>query len=100
MLVALGEDGIKTIEDFAGCAADDLVGWTERKDGETKRFEGLFSAKEMSREEAEIIVMAARLSAGWITQEELDAMTVVPEEVVDETPLAEKEVTVASVFDS
>jgi N utilization substance protein A len=101
MLVALGEDGIKTIEDFAGCAADDLVGWTERKDGETKRFEGLFSAKEMSREEAEIIVMAARLSAGWITQEELDAMTVVPEvEEVDETPLAEKEVTVASVFDS
>ncbi|MBM7330063.1 transcription termination/antitermination protein NusA, partial [Agrobacterium sp. S2] len=26
MMVALGEDGIKTIEDFAGCAADDLVG--------------------------------------------------------------------------
>src|SRR5918995_6138738 len=34
MLVALGEDGIKTMEDFAGCAADDLVGWSERKDGE------------------------------------------------------------------
>jgi len=29
MMVALGEDGIKTIEDFAGCAADDLVGWSE-----------------------------------------------------------------------
>ena len=40
MLVALGEDGIKTIEDFAGCAADDLVGWKERKDGETKRVPG------------------------------------------------------------
>ncbi|MEM9107592.1 MAG: transcription termination factor NusA, partial [Pseudomonadota bacterium] len=35
MMVALGEDGIKTMDDFAGCAADDLVGWTERKDGET-----------------------------------------------------------------
>src|SRR5689334_19335597 len=33
MMVALGEDGIKTVEDFAGCAADDLVGWTERKNG-------------------------------------------------------------------
>jgi N utilization substance protein A len=35
MLVALGEDGVKTIEDFAGCATDDLIGWKERKDGET-----------------------------------------------------------------
>ena len=40
MLVALGKEDIKTIEDFAGCAADDLVGWTERKDGEIKRFDG------------------------------------------------------------
>ena len=30
MLVLLGEEGIKTIEDLAGCATDDLVGWTER----------------------------------------------------------------------
>src|SRR3569623_432939 len=41
-LVALGKDDIKTVEDFAGCAADDLVGWTERKDGEVKRFDGTF----------------------------------------------------------
>src|SRR3546814_5493506 len=51
MLVALGEDGIKSIEDFAGCAADDLVGWSERKDGETKKFEGLFSKFDVSRSE-------------------------------------------------
>ena len=31
MMVALGEAGIKTIEDLADCATDDLVGWTERK---------------------------------------------------------------------
>ena len=71
MLVALGEDGIKTIEDFAGCAADDLVGWSERKDGETKKFEGLFSKLEVSRIEAERMVLQARLAAGWITQEDL-----------------------------
>ncbi len=53
MLVALGKDGIKTIEDFAGCAADDLVGWTERKDGEVKRFDGTFKEFPVSREEAE-----------------------------------------------
>ncbi|MBD8555384.1 transcription termination/antitermination protein NusA [Rhizobium sp. CFBP 8762] len=71
MMVALGEDGIKTIEDFAGCAADDLIGWSERKDGETKRFEGLFSKLDLSRTEAEGMILQARLSAGWITEEEL-----------------------------
>ena len=29
MLVAFGENDIKTVEDLAGCATDDLVGWTE-----------------------------------------------------------------------
>ncbi|MCA1370704.1 transcription termination factor NusA [Ensifer aridi] len=71
MLVALGEEGIKTVEDFAGCAADDLVGWTERKDGETKRFEGIFSKFEVTREEAEAMIVQARLAAGWITEEDL-----------------------------
>ncbi|MDX0600710.1 transcription termination/antitermination protein NusA [Sinorhizobium medicae] len=71
MLVALGEEGIKTIEDFAGCAADDLVGWVERKDGETKRFEGTFSKLEVTREEAEAMIVQARLAAGWITEEDL-----------------------------
>jgi N utilization substance protein A len=73
MMVALGEDGIKTIEDFAGCAADDLVGWTERKNGETKKFDGLFSKFDVSRVEAENMVLQARLAAGWITEEELAA---------------------------
>ena len=41
MMVALGKEEIKSLEDFAGCAADDLVGWSERKDGETKRFAGV-----------------------------------------------------------
>ncbi|GGB47986.1 transcription termination/antitermination protein NusA [Roseibium aquae] len=71
MLVALGKDDIKTIEDLAGCAADDLVGWTERKDGETKRFEGTLSEFGLSRTEAEAIVMSARLAAGWITEADL-----------------------------
>ena len=46
MMVALGKDDIKTLEDLAYCAADDLVGWTERKDGETTRFEGALSGFE------------------------------------------------------
>ncbi len=73
MMVALGEDGIKTMDDFAGCAADDLVGWSERKDGETTKFDGLFSKLEVSRADAEQMIVAARLAAGWITEEDLAA---------------------------
>src|SRR5690606_3123118 len=71
MLVALGQEGIKTVEDFAGCASDDLVGWTERKDGEVKRFDGTFKDFPVSREEAEEMILAARLKAGWITEADL-----------------------------
>ncbi len=74
MLVALGENEVRTLEDLAGCATDDLVGWTERVDGETKRYPGYLEGFDLSREEAEAIVMAARVKAGWITEEELAAM--------------------------
>jgi N utilization substance protein A len=80
MLVALGKEEIKTIEDFAGCASDDLVGWTERKDGEVKRFEGTFQDFPVSREEAEEMILQARLKAGWITEADL----AVPEEELAE----------------
>ena len=73
MLVALGKEGIKTVEDFAGCAADDLVGWTERKDGEVKRYDGTFKEFPVSREEAEDMILQARLKAGWITEADLAA---------------------------
>ncbi|MDN2566165.1 transcription termination factor NusA [Aquibium sp. A9E412] len=71
MMVALGEDGVKTMEDFAGYAVDDLVGWRERQDGETKFFPGVLDGFDVSRAEAEQMIMAARLAIGWITEEEL-----------------------------
>ncbi|MBI2719989.1 MAG: transcription termination/antitermination protein NusA [Rhizobiales bacterium] len=66
MLVALGEAGIKSIEDLAGCASDDLIGWTERKAGETVKHKGAFTDLEISAEEANALIMAARVRAGWI----------------------------------
>src|SRR6186713_514422 len=71
MLVKLGENGVKSVEDLAGCATDDLVGWTERKDGESKREPGFLDGEEISREEAEAMIMQARLKAGWITEADL-----------------------------
>jgi N utilization substance protein A len=71
MMVTLGEDGVKTVEDFAGYAVDDLVGWKERKDGETKMYPGVLADFGITRAEAEQMVLAARLKAGWITEADL-----------------------------
>jgi N utilization substance protein A len=66
MLVALGEAGIKSLEDLADCASDDLTGWSERKDGETVKHEGAFAALEVGSEEANDIILRARVKLGWI----------------------------------
>lgn len=66
MMVSLGENDVKSVEDLAGCATDDLVGWTERKDGETTRHSGYLDGFDLSRQDAEAIIMAARVHAGWI----------------------------------
>ncbi|WP_426438120.1 transcription termination factor NusA [Bradyrhizobium genosp. P] len=72
MLVKLGENEVKTVEDLAGCATDDLVGWTERKEGsEPTKHAGFLDGIEISRDEAEGIIMQARVKAGWITEADL-----------------------------
>lgn len=67
MMVKLGENDVKTIEDLAGCATDDLLGWTERRGSETVRTPGYFDGFEVTREDAEAMVMEARRLAGWIS---------------------------------
>ncbi len=88
MMVAMGksEDKIITLEDFAGSVADDLIGWTERKEGETTRHPGILAKFEVSRVEVDEMIMAARLKAGWVTEEDL-------------APPAEEEVDTESVED-
>jgi transcription termination/antitermination protein NusA len=73
MLVAFGENDVKTVEDLAGCATDDLTGWSERKDGEVTRHAGILDGIDASAAEAEAMIMAARISAGWITEEDMAA---------------------------
>jgi N utilization substance protein A len=86
MLVRFGENGIKTVEDLAGCATDDLAGWTERKDGESKREPGILDGFEMTREDAEAIIMQARLKAGWITEADLAPPPVAEAPAVEAQP--------------
>ncbi|MFN3687117.1 transcription termination factor NusA [Salinarimonas sp.] len=66
MLVALGENDVKSIEDLAGCATDDLVGYTEGRGAEAVRHKGYLDGFEISRAEAEAMIMDARVRAGWI----------------------------------
>ena len=74
MLVAFGENGLKTLEDLADCATDDLIGWTERKkekDAEPVRHKGVLEGFDIGRKEAEDIIMSARVLAGWVKPEDL-----------------------------
>jgi transcription termination/antitermination protein NusA len=84
MLVKLGENDIKTVEDLAGCATDDLAGWTERKDGEAVRQPGILDGFDLTREDAEALIMQARLKAGWISEADL-----APPAPVEEAPATE-----------
>ncbi len=85
MLVEFGENEIKTVEDLAGCATDDLVGWSERKDGENVRHAGILDGFELTREDAEHLIMQARLKAGWITEADLAAAAAPAAETEAET---------------
>ena len=87
MAVVLGEHEIKTLEDLAGCAGDDLVGYYETgKDasGKTERVRvpGALEGFNLTSDDANAIVMAARVKAGWIEPE--------PEVVEDEAAEGEE----------
>jgi len=69
MAVALGEGGIKTVEDLAGLVPDDLRGWYEAKNGERVREPGILEAFGLDPQDAELLIMRARVAMGWIEPE-------------------------------
>ena len=74
MFVALGEDGIKTLEDFATCADWELAGgYTTDENGERVKDDGLLEPFDMSLEEAQNLIMTARIQLGWVDPAELEA---------------------------
>ncbi len=64
--VALGEGEVKTVEDLAGLIPDDLRGWFETKDGERVREPGILEAFNLSPDDAEALIMRARVIMGWV----------------------------------
>ncbi|MGI3186141.1 transcription termination factor NusA [Nioella aestuarii] len=83
MLVALGEDDVKTLEDFATCADWELAGGWTTVDGQRVKDDGLLEKFDVSLEEAQNMVMTARLQLGWVTIEELEAQAAAEAEAAE-----------------
>jgi len=88
--IKLAGDDVKSVEDFAGLTPDDLRGWYESQDGERVRHPGLLDEYRLSAEDAEELIMRARLDAGWITEDDYkEAVGVAEEEEAEEEELPE-----------
>jgi N utilization substance protein A len=66
MLEALARDNIKTLEDFATCADWELAGGWTTENGQRKKDEGVLEKFDVSLEEAQHLVMTARVMLGWV----------------------------------
>jgi N utilization substance protein A len=71
MLQALAEDGVLTLEDFATCADWELAGGWTVENGERKKDDGLLEPFDVSLEEAQNMVMTARIALGWVDPADL-----------------------------
>ncbi len=85
LAVAFGtaEEPVKSLEDLAGLTPDDLRGWFESRDGERVRAPGILDAFNLSADEAEDLIVRARVAAGWISEEDY-ALARADEEAVEE----------------
>ncbi|ATI43003.1 transcription termination/antitermination protein NusA [Pacificitalea manganoxidans] len=73
MVEALAEDGVKTLEDFATCADWELAGGWTTANGERVKDDGVLEKFEVSLEEAQTMVMTARIQLGWVDPAELES---------------------------
>ena len=94
MTVEFGKHEIKTVEDVAGLVPDDLRGYYEMKGEEKIHEPGILEGFKLSEDDATMLIMQARVKAGWI-----DASALEPE-VEEEAEEGEAELTAADVFES
>ncbi|NCO20718.1 MAG: transcription termination/antitermination protein NusA [Rhodobacterales bacterium] len=71
MLEALAADGVKTLEDFATCADWELAGGWTTVDGARVKDDGVLEKFDLSLEEAQNMVMTARIQLGWVDPADL-----------------------------
>ena len=85
MLEALAKDDVKTLEDFATCADWELAGGWTTDNGERIKDDGVLEPFGIELEEAQNMIMTARVSLGWVDIADLE------EEVVEEDEAADAE---------
>lgn len=81
--VALGEGGVKTVEDLADLATDEIRGGYEVRNGERVKVPGVLESFNLSQEDAEMLILQARVAAGWIDASELPQPEYVEEDVFE-----------------
>ncbi|WP_195820993.1 transcription termination factor NusA [Roseobacter sp. MH60115] len=73
MIEALAKDDVKTLEDFATCADWELAGGWTTIDGERVKDDGVLEPFDVSLEEAQDLIMTARVMLGWVDPADLEA---------------------------
>ena len=84
MAVALGEAGVKTVEDVADLATDELRGGFEQRGGERVRVPGALESFSLSLQDAENLILNARIALGWIEAPAEEEVEVEPEAEYEE----------------
>ena len=69
MIIKLGENDVKSLEDFAYCSTDDLIGWDEYIDGEKTHESGILESFDLSEDYANELIMKARKLIGIIEED-------------------------------
>ncbi|OAN67727.1 transcription termination/antitermination protein NusA [Sulfitobacter sp. EhC04] len=73
MIEALAKDDVKTLEDFATCADWELAGGWTTVNGERVKDDGTLEPFDISLEEAQDMIMTARVMLGWVDPADLEA---------------------------
>ena len=60
MLLTLGEENIKTLKDFAELSSDEIIGGYDEIKGKREKFDGILEEFNLSRKDAEDLIMRAR----------------------------------------
>ena len=81
MIEALAKDDVKTLEDFATCADWELAGGWTTVDGVRTKDDGTLEPFDMSLEEAQHLIMTARVLLGWVDPAELEAAEVEEDDI-------------------
>ncbi|SFR35438.1 transcription termination factor NusA [Litoreibacter janthinus] len=89
MVEALAKDDVKTLEDFATCADWELAGGWTTVNGERSKDDGVLEPFDVSLEEAQAMVMTARIQLGWVDPADLASDETEAEDGDEETAEAE-----------